>query len=175
MASGILQDEEDEDSHHHQGGSRGPNSPKPEDLSLSGNNGNSSGNGEIRVKSEMDFTTSSIGDGDMEPANGDNPLSCLAIVHDEGLEDGSASASSSAMLARLNAAAADHQQHLVGHHVHSHHDQDVDVDVDGEDGEVDVDGVGMGDGKWKLSIFMCPLDFLYSSSLHIIIYLVFFL
>lgn len=131
MATAQL-DEDDDDPQNIAAGS-----PKPEDLSLSGS-------GEIRVKSELDFTSGGM-DGDMETANGDNPLSCLAIVHDEGIED-PGSASSSAMLARLNAAAADHQQqqqHL-GHH--GHQDQDVDVDVVGEDQEVDVDG-GMGDGK----------------------------
>lgn len=114
---------DDEDS-----GLRAPCSPKPEDLSIGSGS-------EIRVKSELDFQSNMGLDGsDMEPANGDNPMSCLAIVHDETIEG--TSSSSSAMLARLNAAAA-------GDHGH---DQDIDVDVVGDDHEdVDVDGIGHGD------------------------------
>jgi hypothetical protein len=104
-------------------GLRTSSSPKPEDLSI--------GSNEIRVKSELDFQSGLDGSDMMEQNNGDNPMSCLAIVHDDETIEGSSS--SAAMLARLNAGIDHHQ------------DQDVDVDVVGDDqDEEDIDGQGMG-------------------------------
>jgi len=113
MLGGIDSLEQDDGSNQMGGDS----SPKPEDLSLGGN--------EIRVKSEMTFPQMGMEDNEtMDSSSGDGPMSSLAIVHDETIDG-----PSSAMLARLNAAAAE-----------GHQDQDVDVDVVGEDQDVDVDG-----------------------------------
>jgi hypothetical protein len=107
----------------------GDSSPKPEDLSLGGN--------EIRVKSEIAFSQMGMEETEtMDSSSGDGPMSSLAIVHDETIDG-----ANSAMLARLNAAAAE------GHH----QDQDVDVDVVGEDQDVDVDGDTHDDSELKFS------------------------